>query len=106
MSELTKTANNGDRQSGTELGKTFVRVIGTQLDRFIEFEFSVNDEDLTVELVMPKQAFEEFCETQRVEMLPERIAETEAEGRLTAPEQRTPGLYRTPHEDRAENDNA
>lgn len=39
----------------------YVRVVGVRNDRFVEFEFSVNDEDLTVELILPVSAFEEFC---------------------------------------------
>ena len=39
--------------SDVPLGKTFVKVKGTRLGKFIEFEFSINDEDLTIELILP-----------------------------------------------------
>jgi hypothetical protein len=39
----------------------YVRVMGVRNDRFVEFEFSLNDDDLTVELILPLQAFDEFC---------------------------------------------
>jgi hypothetical protein len=47
-------------QSQTPLRK-FVRVTGVRSGRYVEFEFSVNDADLTVELILPFAAFEEFC---------------------------------------------
>lgn len=42
-------------------GRSTVKVLGTRLDRYVEFEFSLNDPDLTVDLVMPFAAFDEFC---------------------------------------------
>lgn len=50
--------------------RTFVRVIGSRLDTYVEFEFSVNDADLTVELILPFRAFEDFCERQNAVVLP------------------------------------
>lgn len=54
----------------TRLGKAFVKIKGVRLGRFVEFEFSLNDEDLTVELVLPFAAFEEFRARYRAELLP------------------------------------
>jgi phenol hydroxylase P0 protein len=50
--------------------QAFVRVTGTRRDAFVEFEFSINDEDLTVDLVMPVEEFREFCERENVTVLP------------------------------------
>lgn len=50
----------------------FVRVTGTRLDRYVEFEFSVNDSDLMVELILPFEAFDEFCTLQNATVLPPR----------------------------------
>ena len=44
------------------LGRSFVRVTGERLSRFVEFEFSINDQDLTVELILPHAEFKAFCE--------------------------------------------
>lgn len=72
------------------IGEVYIRIMGRQLDRFIEFEFILNDEDLAVELVMPKSAFQEFCDYYDATILPPRIE--------TAPdaEPRQAGLYRAP----------
>lgn len=43
-----------------------VRIIGLRAGRFIEFEYSAGDPDLVVELIMPKQAFDEFCVRENV----------------------------------------
>ncbi|TNB46838.1 hypothetical protein FF124_14875 [Martelella lutilitoris] len=77
--------------SGPRLGKAFVRVLGRQLDRFVEFEFILNDETLSVELVMPDAAFAEFCERCEAEILPDENGEIVS---LEAIKARTAGLYR------------
>ncbi|MFC2995937.1 phenol hydroxylase subunit [Acinetobacter sichuanensis] len=47
----------------------FVHVTGTQNNKFVEFEFSIGDPDLSVELIMPFDAFEEFCTQHNVQKL-------------------------------------
>jgi hypothetical protein len=77
-----------------QLGKTYIRILGRQLDRFIEFEFILNDETLTVELVMPDRAFAEFCEYYEAEILPdEKTGEVIS---LQDIKNRTAGLLQTP----------
>ncbi len=73
-----------------QIGRAYVRVLGKQLGRFIEFEFYLNDDDLCVELVMPEPAFREFCEYYDAKILPSDEAEA-----VAAPD-RVPGLYRAP----------
>lgn len=56
--------STGERNSFSNLTK-YVRV--TKEDqRFVEFNFAIDDPSLFVELVLPKQAFNAFCETNRV----------------------------------------
>jgi phenol hydroxylase P0 protein len=52
-----------------DITRKFVRVMRTLPNGLIEFEFSVGDPDVAVELVMPKAAFDEFCANNQVEML-------------------------------------
>ncbi len=54
-----------DRDHLHEYRKT-VRVFGLRKNVFLEFEFTVGFEELTIELVMPYEAFREFCETNHV----------------------------------------
>lgn len=61
---------NRETSSVNPLGQARVRVTGTRLGRFIEFEFSLDDDDLTVELIMPLDAFECFCRDQAAILLP------------------------------------
>ncbi len=83
---------------GVPVGKTFVKIKGTRLGRFIEFEFSINDEDLTIELVLPVSAFREFCVMQNATILPsDASAEEEAERAAWRAGQ--PGLLRKPVQD-------
>jgi len=58
----------------------FIRVTGTQRQRFVEFEFSVGDPELSVEMIMPFQAFEEFCARHGAQRLTaEQVAQVEYE---------------------------
>ncbi len=43
-----------------------VRVFGIRKGKFLEFDFTVGCEELTIELVMPYPIFKEFCETNHV----------------------------------------
>lgn len=47
-----------------------VRVTGIRRGRFVEFDYSVGDRDLSVELIMPSTAFEEFCRREGTVVLP------------------------------------
>ena len=79
-------------QSQTPLNK-FVRVTGVRSGRYVEFEFSVNDSDLTVELILPFSAFEEFCALQEATRLPPE-SEVASEFEKLAWRARQPGLLR------------
>jgi phenol hydroxylase P0 protein len=73
--------------------KKYVRIIGTRLGKYVEFEFSVNDADLTVELILPFAAFDEFCALQKAVVLsPEPAVAGQLE--QLAWRSRQPGLLR------------
>jgi phenol/toluene 2-monooxygenase (NADH) P0/A0 len=48
----------------------FVRVRGIKY-RFVEFDFAVDSPDLSVELMMPKEDFKQFCQNYNVTMMDE-----------------------------------
>ncbi len=48
----------------------FVRLTRVRDDGFIEFEFAIGDPDLAVELIMRRQAFDEFCRDNHVHRVP------------------------------------
>ena len=50
-------------------GRRFVKVTGINARGFVEFEFSVGQPELCVELMLPLAAFEEFCVAQNVSRL-------------------------------------
>ena len=82
-------------RSAVPAGKTFVKIKGTRLGKFIEFEFSINDEDLSIELILPVAAFREFCAAQDVTLLPpDPSAGADAERAAWRAGQ--PGLLRKP----------
>lgn len=47
----------------------YVRVTGRRDDGYIEFDFSVGDPDLAVELIMDQAMFERFCDINEVQTL-------------------------------------
>ncbi len=49
--------------------RKFVRVIGARDNGLVAFEFSIGWPDLSVELVLPRAAFDEFCATHQVQPL-------------------------------------
>lgn len=59
----------------------WVRMTRRRPDGFIEFDFSIGDPDLSVDLILPEPAFEEFCRANRVQHL------NEEQGRLIDIEQ-------------------
>lgn len=52
-----------------DLSRKFVRVTGSPREGLVAFEFSIGGPELTVELLMPSAAFDEFCAANRVERL-------------------------------------
>jgi phenol hydroxylase P0 protein len=60
-------------QIGSPQTPCFVHVTGTRPGRtadFVDFEFIVGDTDLSIEMVMPRQAFDEFCRRYAAKPLP------------------------------------
>lgn len=54
---------------GASARRCFVRVRERREDGFVEFDFSIDHPDLTVELILPAAAFQEFCASNQVEHL-------------------------------------
>ncbi|MES9834568.1 MAG: phenol hydroxylase subunit [Candidatus Thiodiazotropha sp. LLP2] len=73
------------REYVPKIGQAYIRVTGERLGKFIEFEFSINDEDLTVELILPHEAFKIFCDKHQA-----RIIDAQDE----IGQDKRPGLYR------------
>ncbi|MCJ8160466.1 phenol hydroxylase subunit [Acinetobacter zhairhuonensis] len=58
----------------------YIRITGERDAKFIEFDFAIHDPTLFVELVLPKEAFQHFCEiNQVVEMTNEQQAWNDAQ---------------------------
>lgn len=58
----------------------YVRVRDVVDDRFVEFDFAIGEPSLYVELILPKQAFDEFCRLNKVvEMTQEQASSVDAD---------------------------
>jgi phenol hydroxylase P0 protein len=51
-----------------DVGKRYVRITGAHRG-FVEFDFAIGDPEITVELILPKPAFDEFCRMNKVLLL-------------------------------------
>lgn len=52
--------------------RRFVRLSGERPNGFVEFEFAIGEPEIFVEMILPREAFTEFCVANRVEMLAPR----------------------------------
>ncbi len=52
----------------------YVRVRRVVDDKFIEFDFAINDPSLYVEMILPRSAFTEFCALNHVVMMTDEQA--------------------------------
>ena len=58
-----------------DVWQKFVRVTGIRNNSFVEFDFSVGSPELYAELILPFEAFREFCAQNEVSFLtPEQAA--------------------------------
>lgn len=57
------------------LARRFVRVTQRQANGLVAFEFSVGWPDMSVELVLPEEQFNEFCSKNKVEFLTHAVGE-------------------------------
>jgi phenol hydroxylase P0 protein len=53
----------------------YIRVRSGPDDTFVEFDFAIGYPELFVELVLPRQAFRQFCENNRVQHMDARMSE-------------------------------
>jgi phenol hydroxylase P0 protein len=55
--------------------RRFVRKLGERANGFVEFEFAIGEPEIFVELILPREDFDEFCVNNKVEILPMRSAD-------------------------------
>lgn len=53
-----------------DISRRFVRVTGEHKNGFVEFDYAVGEPEVFVELVLPIEAFDDFCEINHVKLLP------------------------------------
>lgn len=59
-----------DASPAFDLRQRYVRMIQVRPDGFVEFEFAIGEPGLAVELIMPAEAYREFCRHNAVTELP------------------------------------
>ena len=55
-------------------GQRYVRVTNTDARGFVEFQFSIGDPNLYLEMTLPQAAFDEFCRVENAQRLTEEQA--------------------------------
>ena len=66
---MTRESEPPDESGDAILRRKFVRVINERDDGLVTFEFSIGWPELAVELMLPGQAFAEFCAREQVQRL-------------------------------------
>jgi phenol hydroxylase P0 protein len=61
--------NNPTSPPPVDVSRKYVRLVERRPDGLVEFEFSISDPALFVEMLLPEAAYEEFCLTNRVILL-------------------------------------
>lgn len=61
-SDYSTSKNPADKIPFREFVK-YIRIKSHESARFVDFDFAIGDPTLFVELIMPKDAFDEFCLT-------------------------------------------
>lgn len=67
--------SQSEKDSSFDKMTRYVRVRSTSDAKFVEFDFAINDPNLFVELVLPKDAFRAFCEKNSVVMMTQEQGE-------------------------------
>lgn len=58
-----------DQQESVSSGQSYVRVTKIDNRGYVEFQFSIGDPNLYLEMALPRAAFDEFCATQQAQHL-------------------------------------
>jgi Phenol hydroxylase subunit len=56
----------GDAPPAFDLRQRYVRLLQVRADGFVEFEFAIGEPELAVELILPADAYREFCRSNGV----------------------------------------
>jgi len=57
-------------RSMIDTNRRFVRVCGERGKGFVEFEFAIGEPEVFAEMILERSDFLDFCQANRVEMLP------------------------------------
>ncbi|HRQ59134.1 MAG TPA: phenol hydroxylase subunit [Azoarcus taiwanensis] len=65
-----------------DLSRKFVRLVERREDGLVEFEFSIGDPELYAEMLLPADAYEDFCRINAVTVLEGEREEVEQDSGL------------------------
>lgn len=68
MMTVTEMGSRRFKRHNAEVPR-YVRVTSRARPGFVEFNFSISDPTLFLEMILPVRAFDEFCRTNRVQFL-------------------------------------
>jgi phenol/toluene 2-monooxygenase (NADH) P0/A0 len=61
----------------------YVHITNDEREGFVEFNFSINDPSLFLEMILPRGAFDDFCQLRNVTFLsPEQVQAVEKQHRI------------------------
>jgi phenol/toluene 2-monooxygenase (NADH) P0/A0 len=69
MTTQTNSSETPDNPEPSTVHRKFVRVTSPSDSEFVQFEFAIGWPDLSAELTLRRDQFEEFCKKHQVEFL-------------------------------------
>lgn len=63
------TSVQTDLSLDLDITRRFVRITKERKNDFIEFDYAIGEEEIFLELVLPREAFLDFCVENKVELL-------------------------------------
>ena len=67
--DQTEEVMSEPTEQPVDMNRKYVRLVERRPDGLVEFEFSISDPQIFVEMLLPEAAYEDFCRMNRVILL-------------------------------------
>ncbi|GEC94996.1 hypothetical protein ZRA01_10690 [Zoogloea ramigera] len=78
--DQTEEVMSEPTEKPVDMNRKYVRLVERRPDGLVEFEFSISDPTIFVEMLLPEAAYEDFCRMNRVVLLEGTRPDEEGDG--------------------------
>jgi len=75
---VTSLPTSSAQPAALDTARRFVRLRGERANGFVEFDFAIGEPEVFIEMILDREAFNEFCATNQVEMLTDEAGQSAA----------------------------